>query len=436
MKLDALKKSLENKKILILGFGREGMATLKFLQKIFPQKQIGIADQDNTLKKKNIKLKNVKWHLGKNYLKSLKKYDLIIKSPGIPIHLKEIEKAFKEKKITSQTEIFLNNCPGKIIGVTATKGKSTTSSLIYQILKDAGIKVHLVGNIGQPVLNYLFSATPNDIYVFELSAHQLYNLKKSPHIAIFLNIFPEHLDYYKNFKEYLNAKANITKFQAKNDYFIYDPENDFVKKVAIKTKAQKISISELKVRINKKTIPVENIKAAICVARIFKIPYRKIVNSIKKFKPLPHRLEKVGVFKGIIFFNDALSTIPETSILAMKILGKKVQTVILGGFDRKINFRKLGKYILENKNIKNLILFPTTGKKIWQTILSLAKGAKKALPSPFFVDNMKDAVKIAYQHTQKGKICLLSCASSSFSLFKDYKEKGNLFKRYIKQYSK
>ncbi len=433
MKLDELK----NKKILILGLGREGMDTFLFLRKLFPKKVIGIADVKKELGIRNYELrrnKKIQWHLGENYFKALKNNDVIIKSPGIPF--KVLPKS-SLKKITTQTEIFFENCPGKIVGITGTKGKSTTAALIYQILKKGGLKAHLVGNIGKPVLNLLFSATPNDIYVYELSSHQLYNLKKSPHIAVFLNLFAEHLDYYRNFKEYVAAKTNITLHQNKNDYLVFNSEDKIVKEIAKKSKAKKIPIKGEYYELDK--------NAAREVGKIFKIPKEKIEKAIKNFKPLPHRLELVGTHRRITFYNDALSTIPETAIFAIKALGKRVQTVILGGFDRKIDFKNLAKNILENKNIKNVILFPTTGKKIWNDILKLSRG--RGVPKNFFVDPirnqrlsngasiMKDAVKLAYKHTQKGKICLLSCASTSFSIFRDYKEKGNLFKKYVKKFS-
>ena len=413
-------EDFKKKRILILGFGKEGRDTLGFLKKLFPKKVIGVADQKK-FPIPNFQFPNVKWHLGKDYLNVLKRYDVIIKSPGIPF--KTLPKTAL-RKITSQTEIFFNNCPGKIIGITGTKGKSTTASMIYKILREGGLRAHLVGNIGKPVLNLLFSATPKDIYVYELSSHQLYNLKKSPHIAVFLNIFPEHLDYYKNFNEYLWAKQNITRYQAEDDYFIFNSQDKNVRETAKISKAKKIPIKGEYYDLNK--------AAAKAVGKIFKIPEKIIEKAIREFKPLPHRLELVGTFKGITFYNDALSTIPETAILAMEKLGKKVETVFLGGFDRKINFKKLAQYILKNKNIKNLILFPTTGEKIWADIKKSAKGKK--LPKNFFTDNMKDAVKIAYENTSKGKICLLSCASTSFSIFRDYKEKGNLFKKYVKKY--
>jgi UDP-N-acetylmuramoylalanine--D-glutamate ligase len=439
MKIEALK----NKKILILGFGREGKDTLEFLSKIFPDKTFGIADKDKNCKLqiKNWKLRKVKWHLGENYLRALKYYDVIIKSPGIPIHLPEVERAFKEGKITSQTEIFFENYKGKVVGITGTKGKSTTASLIYKVLKEGGLKVRLAGNIGKPVLNYLISSKEDEIFVYELSSHQLYNLKISPHVAVFLNIYPEHLDYYKDFQEYLMAKANITLWQTENDFLVYNSKDENIRKIAEKSKAKKIPIrdySNILENIGIKKIPFYgdfyglNIACAIEVGKIFGVKKDKIKKAIEKFKPLPHRLEYVGRFNGIEFFNDSLSTIPQTTIAALDSLGERVQTLILGGFDRGLDFKELAREILK-REIKNLILFPTTGERIWREILNSVKDDSQ-LPRAILVQNMKDAVKIAFEITEKGKICLLSPASPSFGIFRDYKERGNLFKRYVKYY--
>jgi UDP-N-acetylmuramoylalanine--D-glutamate ligase len=440
---------LEKKRILIFGFGREGIDNLIFLRKIFPGKTIGVGDRlkisdfqssiSNLLKKD----KNVRLHLGENYLKAIKKYDIVIKSPGIPIHLPEIEKALKAGKITSQTEIFFENCPGKIIGVTGTKGKSTTTSLIYEILKKGGKKAHLIGNIGKPVFSFLRNSGPEDIFVYELSSHQLYNLKKSPSVAVFLNIYPEHLDYYRNFAEYLKAKQNISRHQKKNDYFIYDPNDKNVRRTARFAKSKKIPINIKKIEkvIKVRDIPLmgkfnlNNVAAAIEVGEIFKIANKKIREAIKNFKPLPHRLEFAGKFRGITFINDSLATLPEATIVALDALGTNVQTIIAGGFDRGLDFKNLAKRILRS-GVKNIILFPSTGEKIWKAfrLASILQGKK--LPRHFFVDNMSEAVKICYQYTEKRKICLLSCASPSFGIFRDYEERGNLFKRYVKKYSK
>ncbi|MFH1509770.1 MAG: UDP-N-acetylmuramoyl-L-alanine--D-glutamate ligase [Candidatus Nealsonbacteria bacterium] len=402
---------LKDKKILILGFGREGKDTFSFLRKLFPNKKIGVADQNTKVKA------NADLFLGKNYLKSIEKYDIIIKSPGIPFKL--IPKSFLNKIIT-QTDLFLDNCPGLIIGITGTKGKSTTSSLIYNILKTKNKNVYLIGNIGKPVLSSLLTANRKDVFVYELSSHQLYNLKQSPNISVFLNIFSEHLDYYKDFKEYAKAKNNITLYQKKEDYLIFNKKDKLVSSFAKKSKANKIPITGDYYELNK--------NAAKEVGKIFKISPKIIQKVINTFKGLEHRMELVGKFKGITFYNDSLATIPEATILAIKSLGPKVETIILGGFDRSINFKFLAKEILKSK-IKTVILFPETGKKIFKEISNLDKNKRI---NHFFVKNMKEAVSLSFK-TNKGKICLLSPASPSFGLFKDYKERGDLFKKYVKR---
>ncbi len=425
-------ENLKTKTILILGFGKEGIDSYKFLRKLFPEKVFGIGDKQEfsifNFQFSNIKKdKNIRWHLGENYLKVLKNYDVIIKSPGIPPKIFASQKLRgASPRITSQTEIFFDNCPGKIVGITGTKGKSTTASLVHKILKEGGIRSHLVGNIGKPVLSLLFNARQDDVYVYELSSHQLCNLKKSPHIAVLLNIYPEHLDYYRNFKEYVKAKANIVKEQGEKDFFVYNLEDGLVREIAAQSKAKKIPVKGRYYSLDK--------AAATAVGKLFKIPAKIILKAIKEFKFLPHRLELVGTFKRITFYNDSLSTIPETAIAALDSLGgKDVQTLLLGGFDRGLDFKDLAKRVIKSR-LKNLILFPTSGQRIWQEILCLAPESLKL--RHFWTNNMREAVRLAYKYTEKGKICLLSCASPSFGIFKDYKERGNLFKKFVRRYGK
>jgi len=402
-------QDLKNKKIIILGFGREGKDTYKTLKKLFPGKSLALAD------KKEIKVEEKEVFFGKDYLKNLDNYELIIKTPGVP--LKDLKPYVKKAKITSQTELFLANCKGKVIGVTGTKGKSTTSSLIFKILKDHFKSVKLVGNIGKPCLSYLLKSKSTDIFVFEMSCHQLDHISKSPHIAVFTNLYPEHLDYYKTFLKYFNAKKNITKFQNKNDFFIFNPNFEELKN--LKTKAHKIPFEK---SFKKEKIHEDSISAAVAVSKLFGLTEKEIKKSIASFKTLDSRIEFVGTFDKIDFYNDSLSTIPEATIFALNEI-KDIDTLILGGFDRGISYKKLTEEI-KKKNITNLILFPNTDKKIYHDL-------KNEKINFFFTSKMKEAVLIAKEKTKKGKVCLLSPAASSYNLFKNYKDRANQFKKYL-----
>ena len=442
MNLDYLK----DKNILILGFAREGIDTLRFLRKFFPYQIFGLADQKELSSFKFAKNRYLKLHFGKDYLKKIGDYDIIIKSPGIP--LKTIKTFLKKGQIvTSQTEIFFDNCPGEIIGVTGTKGKSTTSSLIYRVLKNNKLPVYLIGNIGKPVLSLLFKAKPSDIYVYELSSHQLVSLKKSPQIAVFLNLYPEHLDYYKSFSEYFKAKQNICRYQKKIDLFFFNLDNAYALKASEMTQAKTIALnSEMAKEFLEKwraefsqdrpsrllgEFNLLNISAAIEIGRIFKIPEKKIAQAIKSFKPLPHRLEFVGQYQKIRFYNDSLATIPQATIGALNALGNDVETIFLGGFDRSLNFEELAKRIIKS-NLKTLIFFPSTGKRIWKEIIEIKP--KNRFFNHFFIDNMQEGVNIAFKYTNQDKICLLSCASPSFGLFMNYQDRGDQFKKYIEKW--
>ncbi|MCH7604742.1 UDP-N-acetylmuramoyl-L-alanine--D-glutamate ligase [Patescibacteria group bacterium] len=426
---------MEQKKVLILGFGREGQDSFLFLRKKFPGKTIGVADQ-LTLAKLSLAAKKLlrkdtptRLHFGKSYLRSLKGYDIIIKSPGIAPHI-IAPFLTKEQKITSQTDIFFQNCPGTIIGITGTKGKSTTASLISEVLKYGGVKTHLVGNIEMPVLQFLQKATRDDVFVYELSSFQLEYLKASPHIAVLLNLYPEHLDHHETFATYTKAKTNITRSQSKQDFLIFNIQDKNVKKIAEKSKAKKIPFSPKKPSTAKPFL-IASLEPAFIIGKLFKIPKATIATTIKNFKPLEHRLEFVGTYKGIEFYNDSLATIPEATITAIHALGKNTDTLILGGFDRGLSFTILAIQIIQS-SVQTVILFPTTGQKIWKSIQKASK--KDVPPQHFFANNMRQAVKLCYEHTNTGKVCLLSPASSSFNMFEDYKDRGEQFKTLVKSY--
>lgn len=471
MNLTDLKNKFRNKKILILGMGREGMDSFLFFRKLFPDKVLGLADKSNFEKldlktKKALKKdKRIKIYFGKDYLLSIFDYDTVLKTPGIPYDLPEIAGAEEKKKITSQTEIFLEYCQGRVIGITGTKGKSTTASLIYDILKQAGVRTYLIGNIGKPVLSFLLSGNKNDVFVYEMSCHQLCGIKKSPQIAVLLNIFKEHLDYYKTFEKYQKAKENIFRYQKKDDFLVVNYDQKSLREIAKKAIAKKVffsiekKISHLiffgaflkkhyiyfvnskrkKEKIIKITeIPLRgrfnllNVAAAVSVAGILNIRAKDVRRAIRNFKPLACRLEFVGGFKNIEFYNDSLSTIPETAIAAIDAMEGKVDTLIMGGFDRGQDFKKLAMKILKSR-ARNLILLPETGDRISREIFVFRKRDSLKV---FFVFSMRDAVKVAFKITGNKGVCLLSPASPSFGMFKDYQERGNLFKKYIKAFSK
>lgn len=438
------------KKILILGLGREGVDSLRFFLDNCPKNEIGIADSSNmdnlSEPAKNLIAKNpdIKTFLGENYLLSLESYDVVVKTPGIPIHLPEIEQAYARGKITSQTEIFFNLCPGIIVGITGTKGKSTTSSITCAILKRGGAKVQLLGNIGTPMLSYLDGADKESIFVCELSAHQLYNLKKSPHIAVILNIYQEHLDYYNNFREYIRSKANIAIHQSKEDCLIYDSGNLEVKSIASESLARKIAFNEYSWNYAGKTkligkFNLENAKVGAIIGRIIGVGDNDINAAIAEFEPLDNRLEFIGNFFGIDCYNDSLSTIQESAVAAIQGLGDRVETLIAGGFDRGQPFEKLAEAVLKGK-INTLILFPVTGQRIWREIekkaLVLGENERLAQIGHYFTDNMDKAVDLAIARTGPGRICLLSAASASFNGFKDYADRGDKFKQSLAKINK
>ncbi len=422
-KIPGVLQSFNNQKTLILGFGREGKATLDYYKKHYPNTEIGITDQND----------------GENYLERLKDYDVIIKSPGIP-YLPEIKAAQKQgKTITSATQIFFENFKGKIIGVTGTKGKSTSASLIYEVLKKGGMDAHLVGNIGKPALDLLDQLNENSIVVYELSSFQLEDLEKSPQLAVITNIYPEHLDHHKDFSLYQKAKSNITMFQKKHDYLIYNQDIPELKYIAQKTQAKKIPFSKKDRQmvldlIHKDTVPLLgefnllNIVPAIIIGRLFNVKDNKIEAAIINFKPLPYRLEFITEARRIRFYNDSLSTIPQATIQALSALGENVETLIAGGYDRGLDYSVLGEAIARS-NVKTLILFPDTGVKIWEAL----KKYSKKLPQRFDILDMKKAVEIAFAQTKSGKIVLLSPASSSFNIFEDYEDRGNQFKDWVKK---
>lgn len=350
----------------------------------------------------------------------LEQYDLIVRSPGVYRFRSELLETKTE--ITSKTKLFFDLCPSKIIGVTGTKGKGTTATLIYEILKAAGKKVFLGGNIGQGVFQFLPKLDKNSWVVLELSSFQLVDLTKSPHIAVVLMVTSEHLDWHPTTAEYVEAKKPIVAFQTSSDFAIVN--KDYPNSVAIGKAGQGKTIwvsghgVTLKTRLrgahNK-----ENIAAAVAVAKILDVPYKEVVAN---FKGLEHRLEEVTTVKGVTFYNDSFSTTPETAIAAINAFTEP-EIVILGGSSKNSDFSELGKVISQARNIKLVILIGVEGPRIGQFIKNkeVLTGGK----------TMAEIVKLAYNNATSGDVVLLSPACASFDMFKNYKERGREFKEQV-----
>lgn len=399
------------KRILILGFGKEGHASLKFLKTAVPGGEFGTADKKD----------------GPDYLLRQRSCDLVIKSPGIP-------KQLVSAPYTTATNIFFANTQGMTIGVTGSKGKSTTASLIYAILKEAGMRVFLVGNIGKPALDALATERGSGrTYVYELSSYQLADIAYSPHISVMTNFFPEHMDYHGGVEEYWKAKKRILAYAGKSDFFVYNPAYPRLVQLGKETRARAIPFVD-ELPFGKGRIPLlgehnrDNVRAAVTVANILHIPVKILERAVARFHALPHRLEFVGTYRGISFYDDAISTTPQSTIAAIDSFAN-VGAIFLGGQNRGYDFSLLARRISE-RQIPVIVLFPDSGTAICEALTSVSYAPVHLLET----SNMGEAVRFAYSHTPKGSVCLLSTASPSYSVWKNFEEKGNLFAQFVRQY--
>lgn len=449
---------LKEKKIVILGFGKEGISSYRFFRKYFPESIITIADKNEGIQNDEIETDpNAIFITGDDYDRNLNDYDLILKSPGV--NLTKLDYFIHPEKITSQTDLFLQAFSHQVIGVTGTKGKSSTASLIYRILQCAGKDVLLSGNIGVPFFDIVDDIKQDTIVVGEFSAHQLEYLHVSPHIAILLNLYQEHLDHFISLNNYMMAKLNITAYQQDDDYLIYDYDDlsisksltkyqferiflPFSRNIKIETGAYSYEDQVLLLQDGNKVGEFElgkldhlpgvhnykNIMAAILAVKIVGISEEDILQGLKTYKPLEHRIEYVGTFRNIRFYNDSISTIPEATIAAVNTL-RKVETLILGGFDRGIDYSALIAF-LPDSTVKNVIFTGPAGERI----LAEWKASGLKMPENILVENnFTKIVAFAYSQTNTGKICLLSPAASSYNQFENFEERGRVFKSEVRK---
>lgn len=415
---DLIINRLRGKRILILGFGREGRSSLRFVQKYLPNAVVAVADKNA--------MDGVKYS-GNQYLEAMNDYDIVIKTPGIS--LKDFDT--KGGEITSQTDLFLSQFHSQTIGISGTKGKSTTTSLIYHLLKSSGRDAILTGNIGIPCFDIMEEINPDSIVVYELSAHQLEYVHNSPHVGVLLNVFEEHLDHFGTFERYKSAKFNLLRFMGEhdtaviNDALLNDTLDLFVN-------SKVFSLFDFDDEIDPTALPLkgehnyQNIKAALLACDAYGVDYRELIPYLYTFKPLEHRLEPVGTFGGVVFINDSISTIPQAAIAACQAL-KRVDFLLLGGFDRGIDYQPLVDY-LKAHPVPHLLFTGKAGERM-MVMLGGVSGR-------FYYPTMEEAFTYITAHAKPGDVCLLSPAASSYDQYKNFEERGRKFKVLAEKFGK
>ncbi|MBQ3593550.1 MAG: UDP-N-acetylmuramoyl-L-alanine--D-glutamate ligase, partial [Clostridia bacterium] len=416
--------------VVILGFGAEGKSTYEYIKKYSVGASITIADQNEISGDYD-----AKFCCGENYQSAIYDADIVMKSPGVVLDELPPEQM---EKITSQIELFLEKHRDRVIGITGTKGKSTTASLIYHVLHSVYPDTLFAGNIGLPALDIMPLVKKNGYIVLELSSHQTEYIKVSPKYSAILNFFEEHLDHYGSYEKYIEAKKNIYKYQQPSDIFFCEKSNKSIDNVPsnrytvggdVKIWGQKITFEGTSITVDANKVPIKgkhnlsNIAFAFGICSKLGITPEQFENALYTFEPLPHRMEYVGEYGGVKYYNDSIATIPEACMNAVRSI-PAVDTLILGGMDRGIDYTELCKF-LNKSQISNVIIMPDTDKVI-APMLTKVKNVHT-------VSSLEEAVEIAKKVTPMGKTCLLSPAASSYNMFKNFAERGNKFKELVKK---
>jgi len=428
-------------KVAILGFGQEGQATYKYLSKhpAWRKAEFWILDEST-----NIKVpRGADAQLGKDYLSNLQKFDCLFRSPGIPYLNKELQIAKKKGvKILSETILFFEEAEKKgarIIGVTGSKGKTTTCYLIYQILKRAGKKAFLAGNVGTPSLEILNRLDRKSWVVLELSSFQLQDLKRSPAHAIVLDIFPEHLNVHASLKEYYSAKSNLVRHQNRNGLVVFMNDNQTSKKIAKQGRGKTISPRKKTLDKISKALMIpgghvlRNVSVAATLAREIGVSWKHILKAISEFKGVEHRLELVRSIKSkkrhLDFYNDSAATNPETTIAAVSSFPEVELILIAGGHDKGLSYKAWAKHLAE-KRVSKVILYGANLAKIYH---SLGPVRRKTILTPNIATATTLAFGLAKISKNKKISILLSPGSASFDQFRNYAERGKAFKYLVRK---
>lgn len=426
-----IKNLVKDKKVLIMGFGREGRSTYRVIKGAGGYTELAISDLNPVPDVEE------KVYSGVDYQRACDSYDIVFKSPGVVL-----ENSQHISKLTSQTDEIMYCYRDNMIGITGTKGKSTTTSLIYHCLKSAGKNPTIMGNIGIPAFDAIEEACENPLIVYELSCHQLEFARTSPHIGVLLNIFPEHLDHYGSFEKYraakLNIKSNMKKgdtlfcaYELKEDNAAYDTvtfsmtekEADYL----ADSEGAAYSGGHLDFAGHAKSLfgvhNMYNISVAYAVCKKAGVSAGEFMKGLESFRSLPHRLEFFAELDGVRYFDDSISTIPETTVQALSSI-ENVGTLILGGMDRGISYDYLIEFLINNP-VNRIIFMPDTGKLLYERLIG------KTSSELYMTCGLKEAAKIAKEKTLPGEACVLSPAAASYGFFKNFEERGDAFKSEI-----
>ena len=457
-KLEEFNNYIINKKVAIIGLGVSNIPLIDYLHNLnseitlFNNKPIEELDRIVIDK---IYQYNLKFSFGENYLSKLNGFDVIFRSPSCRPDLPEIQKELERGAIlTSEIELVLEMCPGTTIGITGSDGKTTTTSLIYEILKEENLKCYLGGNIGIPLFTKIKDMQPEDYVVLELSSFQLMTMTVSPNIAVITNVTPNHLDIHKSYEEYINSKANIFKYQNENNVLVLNNENEITRKFAEKTEA-KVSYFSSKTKLNDgvildngiikicddglrrhivdtKNIKIrgihncENICAAIAATKGI-VSVDSQIKAITNFKGVSHRIEFVKEITGVKWYNDSIASSPTRTIAGLNSFNENI-ILIAGGYDKHLDYTPLAKPIVDK--VHSLILLGQTAEKIKSAVEMELVNTKKDL-NIYNVKTLEEAVNKAKEISLNGDIVLFSPASASFDMFKNFEERGNKFKQIV-----
>jgi len=458
-KLEEFNKNLENKRVAVIGLGVSNEPLIEYLYSF--KAKIAVFDKREEAKidakiLDKIEKYGIEKYFGENYLSNLKDFDIIFKSPSCRPDLPEIKQEVERGAwLTSEIELVLELAPCKIVAVTGSDGKTTTTSLIYEILKTK-YKCFLGGNIGIPLFTKIKEMKPEDFVILEVSSFQLMTMKKSPDIALVTNVTPNHLDIHKSYEEYIEAKANVFLNQDENGKLVLNYDNEITKNFSKRAKGtveffsskEKLEngvifdegvvkvvedglrrhILKLKDTHLRGIHNAENMCAAIAATKGL-VEIEDQIKAITNFEGVKHRIEFVREIDGVKWYNDSIASSPTRTIAGLKSFEEEI-VLIAGGYDKNLDYEPIAKPILEK--VKTLILIGQTSAKIFGVVKQEQENQNKEIDI-YKAKTLEEAVEKAKENAKANQVVLFSPASASFDMFKNFEERGDKFKELVKK---